>query len=74
MSAELKSFIALVSEMRLIQKQYFKNRMSFDLEKAKRLEKEVDNFIKSFGEEEIAVQKKYSEKWSTQNFCKENHN
>lgn len=58
MKEELKSFITLVSAMREMQKQYFKTRMSFDMEKAKRLEKEVDHFIKILGEEDIVVQKK----------------
>lgn len=38
-------FFAIVAEMRAAQKKYFKSRMSYDLEKAKKLEKEVDERI-----------------------------
>lgn len=43
---ELHDFTKLVAEMRAAQKAYFRNRDGNNLEKAKRLEKEVDNRIR----------------------------
>lgn len=37
-----KEFFLTVAQMREAQKQYFKNRFSADLEKAKELEKKID--------------------------------
>ncbi len=44
-----KEFIEMVAAMRLAQQQYFKTRMSSYLEKAKKLEKQVDDYLLSYG-------------------------
>lgn len=46
MSEELTDFEELVKEMRALQKAYFRTRAPETLQSAKRLEREVDAFIK----------------------------
>lgn len=43
-------FKKLVAEMRRAQKKYFSTRSSHDLAESKRLEKEVDIFLKRYGD------------------------
>jgi hypothetical protein len=40
----IKEFIHLVQDMREAQKEYFRHRMSFQLERSKKLEKQVDRY------------------------------
>lgn len=48
-------FKKLVNEMRKVQKQYFKSRDRKDLQKAKELEKEVDDFLLNHYREQTSV-------------------
>lgn len=43
---EAKHFVNLVENMRKAQKEYFRGRMGRDLDRAKKLESEVDKIIK----------------------------
>lgn len=43
---ETKQFVNLVENMRKAQKEYFRGRMGRDLDRAKKLESEVDKIIK----------------------------
>ena len=45
-----KEFFSLVEKMREAQKEYFRSRLSSELSKSKRLEKEVDDEIKRVNE------------------------
>ena len=45
---ELKTFVALVEQMRNAQREYFRGRMGRDLDRAKKYEKEVDRTIKEW--------------------------
>ena len=47
-----QQFIDLVCRMRSAQKQYFRTRRHADLEESVKLEKEVDNALRSFSQEE----------------------
>lgn len=48
-----EDFIELVAKMRESQKEYFRGRMGRDLEKAKKLESEVDKRIKAYREKQL---------------------
>ena len=50
---EAKQFVNLVENMRKAQKEYFRGRIGRDLEKAKKLESEVDKIIKREREEQL---------------------
>lgn len=45
-----KNFIDLVCRMRSAQKQYFRTRTFADLDESKKLEREVDNALRNFSE------------------------
>ena len=49
---QIKEFVLLVDTMRKAQKEYFRGRMGRDLEKSKKLEKEVDDMIREIEREE----------------------
>lgn len=50
---EAKLFVNLVENMREAQKEYFRGKMGRDLDRAKKLESEVDKIIKREREAEI---------------------
>lgn len=50
---ESKQFVNLVENMRKAQKEYFRGRMGRDLDRAKKLESEVDKIIKREREEQL---------------------
>lgn len=52
---EAKQFVNLVENMRKAQKEYFRGRMGRDLDRAKKLESEVDKIIKREREEQLEV-------------------
>lgn len=45
---QIKHFILLVDTMRNKQKEYFRGRMGRDLDAAKKIEREVDKFLKEY--------------------------
>lgn len=50
---EAKQFVNLVENMRKAQKEYFRGRTGRDLDRAKKLESEVDKIIKREREEQL---------------------
>lgn len=52
---EAKQFVNLVENMRKAQKEYFRWKMGRDLDRAKKLESEVDKIIKREREEQLEV-------------------
>lgn len=47
-----KEFIDLVCQMRSAQKRFFRTQLHNDMEKAKQYERQVDNALRSFSQEE----------------------
>lgn len=52
---ETKQFVNLVENMRKAQKEYFRGRMGRDLDRAKKIEAEVDKIIKRERDEQLEV-------------------
>lgn len=50
---EAKQFVNLVENMRKAQKEYFRGRIGRDLDRAKKLESEVDKIIKREREKQL---------------------